>query len=108
MSAEELTCGKALNLEEKSISKTNFKIILTYCQLAEFSRRARRMEESAWPVFTTCLCDKLFRFSNFVIFLFVSLVFALLLVFVNLFLCHHLTNHHHGIVIVVSVHLLSL
>ena len=36
-------------------------------------------------MFTTCLCDKLFRFSNFVIFLFVSLVVALLLVFVNLF-----------------------
>ena len=37
MSAEALTCGKASNLEEKSISKTNFKIILRCCQLAEFS-----------------------------------------------------------------------
>ena len=81
MSAEELTCGKAPNLEEKSISKTNFKIILRYCQLAEFSGRARRMEESAWPVFTTCLCDKLFRFPNFVIVLIVSFVVVLPLVF---------------------------
>lgn len=95
MSAEALTCGKASNLEEKSISKTNFKIILRCCQLAEFSggqEEWRKVPGLSSPHVFVTSC---FLFSNFV--LIVSFVVVLPLVFfVNLFLCHHYTNQYHG------------